>query len=119
MISKFRIKIDLIGQVVLIVGIFLLAIFKSGAAWTNSFLIVLAIWQVLSALHLLYAYKYVKKLSFLKTMFVLIVSLPVWIHLIGYFAYVPVAGILLWYFLQTASDMVSVNNRPKSFWDLE
>ncbi len=119
MISKFRIKIDLTGQIILIVGIILLAIFKSGIAWTNSILIVLAIWQILSALHLFYAYKYVKKLNFLKTMLVLILSLPVWIYLIGYFAYVPVGGILLWYFLQTANDMISVNNRPRSFWDLE
>jgi len=119
MISKFRIKIDLAGQIILIVGIILLAIFKSGIVWTNSILIVLAIWQVLSALHLLFAYKYVKKLNFLKTMLVLFLSLPVWIHLIGYFAYFPVGGILLWYFLQTANDMRSVNNRPRSFWDLE
>lgn len=119
MVSKFRIKIDLVGQIILITGIFLLAIFESGMAWTNSFLILLAIWQALSALHLLLAYKYVKKLNFLKTMLVLIVSLPVWIHLVGYFAYAPVCGILLWYFWQTANDLIIVNNRPKSFWDLE
>ena len=119
MISKFRIKIDLAGQIILIVGIFLLVIFESGVIWTNSFLTILAIWQILSALHLLYAYKYVKKLNFLKTMLVLILSLPVWIHVVGYFAYIPVGGILFWYFLQTANDMVSVNNRPRSFWDLD
>lgn len=119
MISKFRIKTDLAGQIILIVGIFLFAIFESGVIWTNSLLIVLAIWQVLSALHLLYAYRYVKKLNFLKTMLVLILSLPVWINLVGFFAYIPVGGILLWYFIQTANDMVSINNRPRSFWDLE
>jgi len=119
MISKFRIKIDLVGQVILIVGIFLFVIFESSIIWTNSLLILLAIWQILSALHLLYAYKYVKKLNFLKTMLVLILSLPVWIHLIGNFAYIPVGGILLWYFLQTTNDMIIVRNRPRSFWDLE
>ena len=118
MISKFRIKSDLVGQVILIVGIFLFAIFESGIIWTNSLLIVLAIWQILSALHLLFAYKYVKKLNFLKTILVLILSLPVWIHLVGALAYVPVGGILLWYFFQTANDLVIINNRPRSFWDL-
>ncbi len=119
MISKFRIKTDLVGQIILIVGIFLLLVFRSGVTWTNYLLVILAIWQILSALHLLYAYKYVKKLNFLKTMLVLILSLPVWIHLVGYFAYIPVGGILFWYFIQTANDMITINNRPKSFWDLE
>ena len=118
MISKFRIKIDLVGQIILIVAIFLLAIFKSGINWTNSLLAILGIWQVVSALHLFYAYKYVKKLNFLKTMLVLVLSLPVWIHLVGNFAYLPVGGILFWYFIQTANDLVSIYNRPRSFWDL-
>ena len=118
MISKFRMKIDLAGQIILIVAIFLIAMLESGINWTNSLLIILAIWQVASALHLFYAYKYVKKLNFLKTILVLVLSLPLWIHLVGYFAYLPVGGILFWYFLQTANDMIIVNNRPRSFWDL-
>ncbi len=118
MVSKFRIKIDLIGQVVLIIGIFLFALFESRVTWTISLLIVLAIWQIISALHLLLVYQYVKKVNFLKTMAVLILSLPVWIHLVGHWAYVPVGGVLIWYFFQTAKDMKIVNNRPRSFWDL-
>lgn len=106
------------GQVAIISGIFLLAVFESGISWTNALLVILAIWQVISALHLFLVYKYVKKLNFLKTMLVLLLSLPVWIHLVGLWAYLPVGGVLIWYFIQTAKDLKIINQRPRSFWDL-
>jgi hypothetical protein len=118
MISKFRMKIDLLGQAILIVAILLLAFFASGKAWTNVMLVVLGIWQMASAFHLLYVYQHIKRLNYVKTAIVLAVSLPVWIHLVGSMAYLPVAGVAVWYFVQTVADTIKVYNRPRSFWDL-
>ncbi len=118
MISKFRMKIDLLGQAILIFAILLLAFFASGQAWTNAMLIVLGLWQLASAFHLLHVYQHIKRLNYLKTAIVLAVSLPVWIHLVGGLAYLPVAGVVVWYFVQTISDTIKVYNRPRSFWDL-
>lgn len=118
MISKFRMKVDLLGQVILLTAVLLLMFYASGLVWTNAMLILLGIWQIASAAHLLYVYRYIKKLNYIKTAIVLAVSLPIWIHLIGAFAYLPVAGVVLWYFWQTISDTIKVYNRPRSFWDL-
>ena len=118
MISKFRMKIDLLGQAILIVAILLLAFFVSGRAWTNVMLVVLGLWQMASAFHLLYIYQHIKRLNYVKTAIILAVSLPVWIHLVGAMAYLPVAGVAVWYFVQTIADTIKVYNRPRSFWDL-
>jgi hypothetical protein len=118
MISKYRMKIDLLGQAVLIVAIALLAFFASGKAWTNVMLVVLGVWQLASAFHLLYVYQHIKRLNFVKTVIVLTVSLPVWMHFVGGFAYLPVTGVVVWYFVQTVRDTIAVYNRPRSFWDL-
>ncbi len=118
MISKFRMKIDLLGQAILIVAIVLLACFASGLASTNTMLIVLGIWQMASALHLLYVYSHIKRLNYVKTAIVLAVSLPIWMRFVGDLAYLPVAGVVIWYFVQTISDTIKVYNRPRSFWDL-
>ncbi|MBI5915249.1 MAG: hypothetical protein HY842_07725 [Bacteroidetes bacterium] len=111
-------KIDLLGQAVLIVAILLLAFFASGKRSTNVMLVVLGLWQLASAFHLLYVYRHIKRLNYVKTTVVLAVSLPVWIHLVGALAYLPVAGVVVWYFGQTIFDTVKVYNRPRSFWDL-
>jgi hypothetical protein len=111
-------KIDLLGQAILIVAILLLAFFASGKAWTNVMLVVLGIWQLASAFHLVYVYQHIKRLNYVKTAIVLAVSLPVWIHLVGSMAYLPVVGVAVWYFIQTVSDTIKVYNRPRSFWDL-
>ena len=118
MISKFRMKIDLLGQAVLIVAIVLLACFASGVASTNTMLAVLGIWQLASAFHLFYVYSHIKRLNYVKTAIVLATSLPIWMHLVGNLAYLPVAGVVIWYFVQTISDTIKVYNRPRSFWDL-
>lgn len=118
MVSRFRMKVDLLGQAVLIVAVILLVFFACGVAWTNTMLAVLGIWQIASAIHLVQLYRHIKRMNFLKTTVVLIVSLPVWIHLVGALAYFPVAGVFIWYFIQTISDTIKVYNRPRSFWDL-
>ncbi len=118
MISKFRMKIDLLGQALLIVAIVMLACFASGVATTNVMLVVLGIWQLASAFHLFYVYRHIKRMNYVKTSIVLAVSLPIWMHFVGDFAYLPVAGVVIWYFIQTISDTIKVYNRPRSFWDL-
>jgi hypothetical protein len=111
-------KIDLLGQAVLIVAVLLLAFFASGKTWTNTMLVVLGFWQLASAFHLFYVYQHIKRLNYVKTAIILAVSLPVWIHLVGNLAYFPVAGVVVWYFIQTILDTIKVYNRPRSFWDL-
>lgn len=111
-------KVDLLGQAVLIVAVILLYFFASGKALTNAMLALLGLWQIASAIHLLQVYRHIKRLNFLKTTVVLAVSLPVWMHFIGALAYLPVAGVFIWYFLQTIIDTIRVYNRPRSFWDL-
>lgn len=119
MISRFRMKIDLLGQSLLLLAVLILALFASGLAWTNAMLILLGLWQVGSAVHLFYVYRHVRRLNYLRTALVLGVSLPIWIYLIGALAYLPVGGLLLWYFIQTVRDTIKVFNRPRSFWDLD
>lgn len=118
MVSRFRMKIDLLGQAVLMLAIILLAFFASGLKWTNVMLIILGIWQLSSAAHLLYVYRHIKRLNYFRTAIILAVSLPIWIQIIGIMAYLPVAGVLLWYFIQTVQDTIIVYNRPRSFWEL-
>ncbi len=118
MISRKRMKFDLIGQIVLILAIIIQAIWISDLIWPKAFLFILIAWQLLSAIHLLFAYRYFSKSNFLWTSLILLVSLPIWIKLIGLAAYLPVAGLGIWYFWQTIRDTIIVLNRPRSFWEL-
>lgn len=118
MISRTRMKFDVLGQSILIGAFILLWIFNQQLIWTNAMLILLAIWQIASAVHLFFSYKYIQRVNFLRTALVIGISLPVWINFVGNWAYVPVGGILLWYFFWSLRDMVIVYRRPRSFWDL-
>ncbi|MDX1941206.1 MAG: hypothetical protein SFU99_11685 [Saprospiraceae bacterium] len=118
MISRFRMKIDLLGQCVLVLAVILLLCLVEGIRWSGGFLIALAIWQFISAAHLLYVYRHIRRVNYLRTAIVLTVSLPIWVYFIGNLAYLPVAGIVLWYFIQTIRDTIVVYRRPRSFWDL-
>lgn len=119
MITRTEVKIDVLGQTILIVAFLLLYFYSTQMIWTNVMLVILGVWQIASAIHLLMTYRYIQKISFVKTAIVLAISLPVWIHLVGDWAYLPVGGVLLWYFFWSVRDMVTVYNRPRSFWDLE
>lgn len=118
MISWFRMKVDVLAQSILLVACLLIAFFASGYAWTKIMLVVLSLWQIASAVHLFYAYRHVKRLNYLRTTLIMGVSLPVWIYLIGNWAFIPVAGLIIWYFFQTVRDAIIVYKRPVSFWDL-
>lgn len=118
MISRYRMKFDLLAQSLLILTVMLLLGLLEGIRWSGAFLIVLAIWQFLSALHLFFVYKHILRLSYLRTALILAATLPLWVHFIGNLAYLPVAGLVIWYFIQTILDTRTVYRRPKSFWDL-
>ena len=118
MISRTRMKLDVLGQSILIGALVMLWYFNHRLIWTNTMLVMLGIWQMASAVHLFLSYKYIQRGNFLKIVFVLAISLPVWIHLVGNWAYLPVGGVLLWYFFWSVRDMILVYNRPRSFWDL-
>ncbi len=111
-------KIDLLGQSALTLAVLLLLCLAEGIRWSGGILIVLAVWQFISAVHLFYVYRHIRRLNYLRTTLVLAVSLPLWIHFIGKLAFLPVAGVVLWYFIQTIRDTVVVYRRPRSFWDL-
>lgn len=118
MVSRFRMKIDLLAQAVLLMALILLLCFAEGIRWSGTMLILLAIWQFLSAVHLFYVYKHIRRVHYLRTALVLAVSLPIWVSLIGSLAYLPVIGVAIWYFVQTIRDTVTVYRRPRSFWDV-
>ena len=111
-------KLDVLGQS-LLVGAFLLLLFlRSGWGWTTTMLVLLIVWQIASALHLYLTYRYIERINFVKTFIILLVSLPVWIHLVGNIAYLAVVGVALWSFFWSIRDMIKVYARPRSFWDL-
>jgi hypothetical protein len=118
MISRFRMKIDLLAQSVLLLALVLLLCFAKGISWSGTTLVFLAIWQFISAVHLFYVYKHIRRLNYLRTALVLAVSLPIWVHLIGTLAYLPVIGVVIWHFSQTIRDTIKVYRRPRSFWDV-
>ena len=118
MVSRYRMKFDLLGQSVLVMAVVLLLCLRAGLLWSGTILIVLAVWQFISAIHLFYVYKHIRRLNYLRTAVILAVSLPLWVHFIGNLAYLPAAGVVAWYFIQTIRDTIVVYRRPKSFWDL-
>ena len=118
MISKSRMQLDVLGQGIIIIALSLLLFFASGFMWTKITFVLIIFWQIASACHLFLAYKYIQRKNFLRYFLVLLISLPLWLKLIGSFAYLPVAGVVLWYFYRSIRDMIIVNNRPRSFWDL-
>jgi len=111
-------KIDVLGQAILMVGALLIAFWASGQKWTLAMLILLGIWQVSSAIHLFLVYRYVKRINYLKAVGVLLLSLPIWWYFIGAFSAIPVVGFALWYFFLSVRDLIKVRNLPRSFWDL-
>ena len=111
-------KLDVLGQSILIGAFILLWIFDRQIIWTNAMLIVLGVWQIASAVHLFLSYRYLQRGSFLKTLLVIGISTPVWINFVGIWAYAPIGGILLYYFFWSVRDLILVNRQPRSFWDL-
>ncbi len=118
MVSRLRMKVDLLGQSVLVVAVVLLLCLAEGIHWSGWIFTMLAIWQFLSAVHLFYVYKHIRRVHYLRTALILAVSLPLWLRFVGNFAFLPVVGVVVWYFIQTILDTMVVYRRPRSFWDL-
>jgi chromate transport protein ChrA len=117
MISKRRIWTDILGQGVLLIALAFLLLPQPGKGGMLVS-ILLGLWQLASALHLLYAYRYAQKKHFLRAGLVVVVAALLWSKWVGGWAYLPVVGLFLWYFGQTLYDGLRVARRPKSFWNL-
>lgn len=118
MVSRWRMKVDLLGQIVLAIALLLLVFYTTGIKWTHTMLILLAFWQLGSAIHLFYVYSHIRRIRYLRTALVIGISLPIWYHLIGNASFFSIAGLVMWYFIQTIRDTIIVYRRPRSFWDL-
>ena len=117
MISRMELKIDLIGQAVLLLLYILLLVLKQplweNAAWS---LVLLLVWQTVSAAFYWRSYRYRERgpafwmlLAVLVLIFVIEFSLLSSI-LLG----LPVLA----YLVVTFRDTLRVYRRPRSFWDL-
>jgi uncharacterized membrane protein YobD (UPF0266 family) len=119
MISRARMKIDITGQIILLLSVLLLLLFASANAWVVVTLIVLALWQTSSAIELSLNYSYRQRYPF-------VYILPVIIVLTSIFASTPLYWLLgiiglglLSYFVATVRDTIIVYRRHRSFWDLQ
>ncbi len=113
-------KIDALGQFVLILAIILLYLPSSFTnSWSLGAIVILGLWQLASAVHLWWSYAYAQKLNFIKAMAVVLVSLPLWMRWVGSWAYLPVAILFLSYFYQTYRDWTITKKQHISFWDFE
>ncbi len=119
MMSKNRMKMDMLGQMVLILAAIIFIVPDLGIKMGNITLIVLGFWQLASATHLYLSYKYLQKKNFIKITLVVVLSMPIWMQWVGGWAYLPVCGLFLWYFYQTVRDWIWIKNRPLPFWQLK
>lgn len=118
MISRTRMKKDLIGQSMIIAGLAATGLYSLPWAIFVTLLSVLGVWQGASALQLALTYEYQERYPFLWLFLGLILTLPLGIWLLGAWMAFPVALGLLAYFIVTVRDTVHVLQRPRSFWDL-
>ncbi len=119
MISERRMKFDLFGQVVLLSGWLGAAWMNLGGKWSIYLTILMGLWQFVSACHLYLSYKYARKGRFITSFLIVTLSTPLWVYLVGIWAFVPVIGLLCWYFYSTFRDTRIVMRRPVSFWNLK
>ncbi len=117
MVSSFRMKIDLLAQIALVIATALLAGLDYWVAATYP-LVVLLIWQTSSALQLLLAYQHRRRRYYLLLMLLVAGLIPLWRTLPDIWGYLPFALIAIWCLLETAFDYAIVYRRPRSFWDL-
>ena len=117
MITRHQMKVDLTGQVILLVLCVLFLIFSrntwAGASWGIGFLL---FWQSASAAYYWRTYRYRERepafwiLAIIFLLIFLIELSPISFLLLG----LPVLG----YILLTLRDTLRVYRRPRSFWDL-
>jgi len=117
MVSESRMKIDLLAQIVLTATTLLLLLVGQWVAATYP-LVILVIWQALSALELFFAYHHRRRRYYLFLTAAAAALLPLWIALPYLWGYLPFALMATWYLFETAYDFSVVYRRPRSFWDL-
>ncbi|MGB1216531.1 MAG: hypothetical protein ACPG5P_01575 [Saprospiraceae bacterium] len=116
MISKIRMKIDFLGQTIMLIGgLILLVDYSHYGKWL---FLLLGIWQVASAAHLLLAHRYINKINFISVFLTVGIGSLIWKEWVGMWAIIPIVSICIWYFYQTTRDTIKVMNRPTSFWNL-
>ena len=118
MISRRRMKIDLIGQSSLLLALIITMISSNNAyAWSKFLIFGLLLWQITSACSFYFHYEYKQKKSFLVAAAVIILSIYI-LPASGKWFYIALLGLVGWYFFRTISDTIVVVNRPRHFWDL-
>lgn len=118
MISKRRMKADLLGQSLLLSGAVTAGLVNFFSGWFIAMVAMLGLWQGASAFHLAIAHEYQQRYPFLWLFVGLLLALPLAIWLLNYWAVVPIAlGAALYYYV-TIRDTAIVMQRPRSFWDL-
>lgn len=118
MISRTRMKKDLIGQSMLLTGLAITGLSSLPWAWFVALFSALGLWQGASALQLALTYEYQERYPFLWLFLGFLLALPPGIWLLGPWTVFPIALGLLAYFIVTVRDTMHVLQRPRSFWDL-
>lgn len=117
MVSESRMRIDLLAQIAFIATTLLLLLIGQWVAATYP-LVILLIWQALSALELFFAYRHRRRRYYLFIVAAAAALLPLWTALPYLWGYLPFVLMAVWYLLETACDFGVVYRRPRSFWDL-
>lgn len=117
MISQYRMKLDLVGQSILL-ALALIVVLGKWWLWALAIVAGLAIWQTGSAFHLAFGYAYRDRKPYLWILGSLLLLLPLKFWLAGYWSLVVLGIAALLYFFITLRDTIVVLRRPKSFWDI-
>ena len=118
MISRARMKIDMTGQVILLLSVLLLLFFTSANAWVVTTLIILAVWQTSSAIELFLNYSYRQRYPYVYILPLIIVLTSIFANTALYWLLIFIGLGLLSYFVATVRDTIIVYRRHRSFWDL-
>lgn len=117
MISQYRMKLDLVGQSVLI-ALAMIVVLGKWWLWALAAVAGLALWQTGSAFHLTVAYAYRARKPYLLLLGSILLLLPLKFWLAGYWSLVVPGVVALLYFFITLRDTIVVLRRPRSFWDI-
>lgn len=118
MISRSRMKTDILGQSILIISILSLVLTNWRPNYLIALLAMLGLWQMSSAIELSVNYNYRQRQAFIWLLPILLLLLPLALKLVSPLVLAVISIGLLSYFLLTARDTIKVYRRPRSFWDL-
>jgi hypothetical protein len=111
-------RIDLLGQIILMSTLILLLFLSVPAVWVLVLFSLLALWQAGSALELAVQYEYVARVPFVWLLPLVLVLLLALQPYLGVWVLIGAGAILMSYFILTARDWRVVSRRPRSFWDI-